>query len=332
MKAHVSVYRPILKHALKTAWTHRELWPIAAVAGLAGTGAVVNDVLNQAKLIASLPTSNFSDSFGDLHILTVYKDNMIFASPEQVTIGTLILLAVGAGLVLSIAACQQIMLRTAHRAATNKTPLSLRALWTELAHPRLLRFLSLDLFLKVLVANIMIATTVLVGQLNVGHVISDAFFGVIFSTLAFCLALTVNVIIMLALIGVARKDLSFSKALVYAWNLYREHSFICLEMSMLLFAVNFFISAAYDAAILILGVPAALSFLGALESGSLITYIGVFAIVSLLVVTLTLAFAGFATTFTYSAWTALAEQLDKKAITPRVVAHSQRFFKSMRSS
>ncbi|HRH31854.1 MAG TPA: hypothetical protein PLK06_00860 [bacterium] len=325
MKAHTPVYRPILKHALETAWTHRELWPIAAVAGLAGTGAVVNDVLNQAKLAAALPTTDFSRTFENLHILKVYQDNLIFASPEQITVGTLILAAIAILIVLAIAASQQIMLRVAHKATVKKTRVELKEIRHELAHPRLFRFLGLDLLLKLMVANLMIATTVLVSNLNVAHVVSDAFFGGVFSIVAFCLALTLNVLVMLSLIGVARKDLGFSAAIGYAWNLYRTHWFICLEMSVILFAANFLISAAYDGTILALGVPAALSFLAALETGSLLAYVSVVTIVAVVVVAITLAFAGFATTFTYTAWIALAEKLDKRAITPRVVAHGSRF-------
>jgi hypothetical protein len=330
MKAHVPVYRPILKHALETAWIHRELWPIAAVAGLAGTGAVVNDVLNQAKLAASFPTSRFSEAFGNLHILGVYRDNLIFATPEQVTIGTLILLLIAAIIVIAIAACQQVILRVAHSALRRKTHLTLTEVRHEFVHPRIFRFLSLDLFLKLAVINLMIATTVLVSNLNVGHIVSDAFFGVIFSAAAFSLALSFNVIVVLALIGVARKDMGLGESLAYAWKLYRQHSMIFFEMSLLLFATNFLISAAYDGTILALGVPAVLSFIGALEAGSFMAYIGLVAITVMAVVVITVAFAGFATTFTYAAWMALVEHLDKKTITPRTIVHTKRFFEHLK--
>jgi len=330
MKPHIPVYRPILRHALETAWIHRELWPIAAVAGLAGTGAVVNDVLNQAKLAAAIPTNGFSQAFGNLHVLGVYRDNLIFASPEQITLGTIVLLLTAVMVVIAIAACQQVMLRVVHGALKRKTHLSLQEIRHEFLHPRLFRFLTLDLFLKLMVINLMIATTVLVSSLNVGQIVSDAFFGVIFSAAALSLALTLNVIVMLALIGVARKDMSLGESLAYAWNLYRQHSWVCLEMSAVLFAVNFLISAAYDGTILALGVPAALGLLSALQMGSVVGYIGLLAVIALVVVTLTLAFAGFATTFTYAVWTALAEQLDKKTVTPRVIVHTKRFFEHLR--
>jgi hypothetical protein len=331
MPAHKPFYRPLLKHALQTAWAHRELWPLAAIAGLAGTGAVVNDILNQAKLAASIPTNSFSQAFANLHILGVYRDNVIFASPEQITASTIILLFIAMLVVFAIAACQQIMLRVAHRAAAKKTPLTLSDFRRELMHPRLFRFIGLDLFLKLMVANLMIATTVLLGNLHVGTIISDAVFGTIFSAAAVSLALTLNVVVMLALINVARKDATVPEALTYAWKLYRKHPLICLEMSVLLFAVNFAISAAYDGTILVLGVPAVYSFAAAVQAGSLFGYVALTALATLVVVTVTLIFAGFMTTFTYAAWTALAEHLDKKTLTPRVVIHSQRLVEHLRS-
>lgn len=331
MQAHQPFYRPLFKRSLRTAWTHRELWPVAAIAGLAGTGAVVNDVLNQAKLAAEVPTSNFSQAFANLHVLSVYRDNVIFASPEQITISTLILLFIGVLIVFAVAACQQVMLRVAHRAMTNKAPLTFKAIRRELMHPRLLRFVGLDLFLKLMVINLMIATTVLLSQLHVGTIISDAVFGTIFSAAAVSIALSLNVVVMLALINVARKDASIAEALLSAWKLYRAHPLICLEMSLMLFAVNLLISIVYDGTILVLGVPAVYSFATALQAGSMFGYVGLVALATIIVVTVTLIFAGFSTTFTYAAWSGLAEHLDKKALVPRAIVHGQRLVHHLRS-
>ena len=331
MKTHTPVYRPILKHALETAWHHRELWPVAALAGLAGTGAVINDVIQQAKLAAALPRSSFLDLFGNLRILKVYEENVVLATPEQITLASIGLIVAFILLATLVVACQQIILRTAHRAATKKTRLTWREMAKELWHPRLLRFFTLDIFLKLMGANLMIATTVLVGNLQASTIVADAFFGTIFSAAALSLTLTLNVVVMLALVGVARRDYGLSEALMYAWKLYRKHPVICLEMSLLLFAVNFAMSAAYDGAILVLGVPALYSFAGAVQAGSLVNYLIISAIASLIVVTVTVAFAGFATTFTYATWTALAEYLDKRKVVPRVVIHTKRFVEHLRA-
>ncbi len=331
MKAHTPVYRPILKHAFTTAWQHRELWPVAAVAGLAGTGAVINDVIQHAKVAAALPSSTFLDLFGNLNILKTYQDNLFLATPQHITAITIGIFVIFCLLALVVAAAQQIILRTVHRAATKKARISWREMMKELVHPRLFRFLTLDIFLKLMITNLMIASTVLVGNLRTTTIIADAFFGAVFSAAALSLALTFNVVIMLALINVARRDYSVSDAVLHGWQLYRQHPLICLEMSLLLFAVNFIISAAYDGALLVLGVPALHSFANAVESGSFMQFMIISALASLVVATVTIAFAGFATTFTYASWTALAEHLDKKKVIPRITVHSKRFLDHIRA-
>ena len=330
MKAHVPVYRPILKHALETAWIHRELWPIAAVAGLAGTGAVVNDVLNHAKLAASFPSSRFSETFGNLHLFETYRDQIIVATTGQITLITLTLILMVILAAFVVAACQQVILRVAHLALKRKTHLSFAQIRQEFMHPRVFRFLSLDLLLKLMIVNLMIVGTWLISGLNIGQIVTDAVFGLIFSATILSLALTLNVLVVMALIGVARKDLGLAESLTYAWRAYRRHSVIFLEMSLLLFAVNFLISSAYDGTILVLGVTATLGFMAALASGSFPVYLCLVALTGLIAVVITLAFAGFATTFTYSAWAALAERLEKTTITPRVVVHGQRMFEHLK--
>ncbi|MFZ2681798.1 MAG: hypothetical protein WAZ14_01765 [Patescibacteria group bacterium] len=324
MKVHIPIYRPILKHALDTAWIHRELWPIAAIAGLAGTGSVINDVLNQAKLVSSIPDSSFNQIFGNLHVLGVYRDNLLSASAGQITVATLGILGLSLVLAVTIASCQQLMLGVAHAALKSKKHLTLRDLASEFKPKKVLRFLQLDLILKLLVANITIGTTLLVASLNVGHVISDAVFGVIFTSFAIALALTINILIMVALVSVTKHNSTMSEALFSAWKLLRRYPAVCLEMTAVLFAVNFTMSAAYSGVILLLGVPAVLGFTAALNTGSLLLYLLVLTASILIAVTVTLAFAGFTTTFTYSAWTALVEQLSKKSITPRSVVHTKR--------
>lgn len=331
MPRHIPVYRPILLHALKTAWHHRELWPIAAIAGVAGTGAVVNDLLRQAKVATTIPALMTWIDTQRAYVLESLESQILISTPAQAVIMSLLLIVGVVAVVLLVVACQQVLLRVTHRAATKKRHLHFGELKKELWHPRLLRFLTLDLLLKVLVSNIMLGSALLISFLNTSNVIADAVFGTIFSALAISVALTLNVVIMLSLVGVARADATVSDAITFAWRLYRANPLICLEMSALLFAVNFVISAAFDGIIVLLGVPAVLAFAAVVSGGSFASFVILTTIVVLVVVFLTVAAAGFATTFTYAAWTALAEYLAKRKIVPRMVAHSQRALSSILS-
>ncbi len=332
MPAPKSIYRPILVHAVQTAWRHRELWPLAAIAGLAGTGAVVNDVFQQSKFALNLPSGQLSQSWRHL-LESTQAQNLVFSTtPSQVLavifgiFGAMIL----AG--LAIAACQQTMLRLTHRAAVKKLPLPYKEVKRELNHPRLLRFISLDLLAKLIVINLMMSVAILVADLDVSHSIPDAAFGIIFALSAFCVSLVINILVMLALISVARQDLNITEALAYAWRTFKTHPIICLEMSFLLFGINFVITGAFNGAVLVLGVPALFSFAAALQLGSTLVSAALMSLAIILNLALTLAFAGFATTFTYAVWTALAEYLDKKpAPQSRLIAHGQRFLVHVRS-
>lgn len=330
MKVHVPIYRPILKQALETAWIHRELWPIAAVAGLAGTGAVINDVLNQAKLAVNIPNSRLGEVLANWPIFEAYQENFNFISLTHITLGTLIMIAITLFGVAVVAACQQVIIRVAHTALKHKRHLSLREIGREFVHPRIFRFITLILFLKLAVANLMLVTKFLVANLQFGQIVSDAFFGLVFALAVLAFTLSLNVVVIIALIGIARKNLSLGQSLAYAWNIYRRHAFICLEMSILLFAFNFLVSAAYDGTLIAVGAPAVIAFLSALKTGSLAMYIVLVALTTLLTVVITLAFAGFATTFTYAAWTGLADRLEKKTVPPRVIWHTRRFFQHLR--
>lgn len=329
MPRHIPVYRPILLHSLKTAWHHRELWPIAAIAGLAGSGAVINDLLRQAKIATTIPTLMTWLDVQRAYVLESYQSQILISTPLQAVIMSLLLIFGALTVVLLVVACQQVLLRVAHRAATKKRQLSFGELKKELLHPRILRFLTLDLLLKVLVSNVMLGSALLISFLNTSDILADAIFGTIFSAMAISVALTLNVVIMLSLIGVARTDATVTDALTFAWRLYRANPLICLEMSALLFAVNFAISAIFDGLVVLLGAPAILAFAAVLSGGSFGGFVALTTVVVLIVLFLIIATAGFATTFTYTAWTALAEYLAKRKVVPRMLAHSQRMLSAL---
>ena len=326
MPRHIPVYRPILLHSLKTAWHHRELWPIAAIAGVAGTGAVVNDLLRQAKIATTIPALMTWLDTQRTYVLESYQSQILIATPTQAVLMSLILIFSVIAIVLLVVACQQILLRVVHRAATKKKALRFGELRKEILHPRIFRFVTLDLLLKVLVSNIMLGSALLLSFLNSSTILADAVFGTIFSAMAISLALTLNVIIMLALIGVARGNDSVIDSIIFAWRMYRANPLICLEMSALLFAINFVISVLFDGLIVIIGAPAVLAFAAVLSGGSFASFVALTVVIVLIVMFVTIATAGFATTFTYAAWTALAEYLTKRKVTPRMLAHSQRMF------
>lgn len=331
MSKHVPIYRPIFKQALGTAWKHRELWPIAAIAGIAGTGVVINDLLSQAKLATALPASGLRGLIANQKLVSLSWDQVFHVSLSNLTLSAVIALVVVVALLYVIIACQQVMLRVVHGAMKRSSHLHWPELKQAFLHPRTWRFFTLDLATKLFVTNLMIAASTLLILLRVNMNIFDGLFGVIFMTGVVTIALSVNILVMLALIGVTRQDLSLGQALSYAWHTYTNNTAVCLEMSMMLFGINFLLSTAYQGTLVIMGIPTVFTFVAALTSGSWVLYSLLVAIVAALFLTITLAFAGFATTFTYATWVDLAERLSKKTVTPRMIAHTKHLMKAWRT-
>jgi hypothetical protein len=331
MSKHVPIYRPIFKQALHTAWKHRELWPIAAVAGLAGTGVVINDLLNQAKLATALPTTGLRGLIANQQFFTSAWEQIYQVSLSSLTLSIVLSLLATIAIIYLVIACQQVMLRVVHTAMKRKSHLHWPEIREAFVHPRTWRFFTLDVFVKLFVSNLMIAASTLLVFIRVNMTFFDGLFGTIFMATVVALALVVNILVMLALIGVTRQDLSLAQALSYAWQTFKQHAAICLEMSVMLFGLNFLISTAYHGTLVIMGVPTVFTFIAALTTGSMVIYSVLVAIVAALFLTVTIAFAGFATTFTYATWVDLAERISKKAVTPRVVSHTKQLMKAWRT-
>lgn len=322
---HTPIYRPILQKALAASWRHRELWIVGALAGLAGTGSIINDVLTQARAARSISEGgSFGIPDGAASLTTALKDVLI-AGPEA-AIGGILLIAFGAALlVLTIVASQQILLRAAHRAATNAKPLNAKEFLIDLAHPRFLRIFTLDVFFKLISFNLMIGSAFLLVGLHSDWPLFDALFGAIFSAAALVAALVLNILCMVSLITIARDDATVPQAVVQSWRIFAKHPFVYLEMSAMLFAINFVISLAYLAAALLLFAGSTPLFALALESESVALFYALSFALVMSGALLSIGFAGFTTTFTYSTWVELVLKAQKTKITTRAVAHGKHF-------
>ena len=325
MKRSQPVYRPMLGKALQSAWYHRELWPFAAIAGFAGAGAVISDVLTQARLSSTLPSMNPLETLASVDFFRSLLENLVVSGPNAVVATTLVIIVIGILFCLAVALCQQIILRASHRAVTNMEPLSSNALLKDAAHPRLGRILLIDALFKILIVNVVVASGVLVAFLQPERLFFDALFGIIFTGLTIAIAFALNILGMFALIGSVRHNLHASAAIEYGWTLLRKHPIACFEMALLLFAANFGISIIAIFGLLMIAVISVPFFGMVFNEGSLS---------SLMVVTFIAAFAGaiwsvvcagFSTVFTYLSWFELTEKLHvtSKSMNSRMLAHGK---------
>lgn len=326
-----SFFRPLLGSALTHAWYHRELWPVAAVAGLAGMGVALNDVLTQARLSSTLPGTDPTTFITSLGFTQDMLANIVLQGPRSVIVATilsLVLLFIGC---LCVAWCQHIILRASHHALTTNTGLSLRELIKDASHPRIFRILIIDAFIKILILNIVIASGMLVTTLNPLTSFFDAFFGIIFTSFTLLLAFSLNIWGMLALVHIVKTSASISSALGYSWKIMEKNPTACIEFSLLLFAVTFALSLIGIAGLIIIG-GMSIPFFGIVVSEETLLGISIVTFCSVvLATTWTIALAGCSTLVTYFGWTSLIDSLEKtkKQVVSRTAHHATRTLKHL---
>jgi|GEM_PF-1503823 hypothetical protein len=325
MNTSAPVYRPILKKAFATAWFHRELWPLAAIAGILGTGTAVNDILAFIRNTV-LSQSGSSAASTDVYVVFQGYFNLFIGGNLQYALGSFLIFfgLCLMGLVILLGS-QHAILRTVHRAAAKKQKVSARVLVNEMSHMRFRRLFVLNAFFKLLTVNLLVATGFLLANLSAETVVTDAAFGFIFALFSLGVILVLNIIGVFSLIAVTRDNASTTDALEEAVETFSSHPIVSLEMSVILFGLNFCFTVLYIA-VLLMSITPALSLLSsAIETGSLITVSAVSIFTLLVFFMFTIAFGGFVTAFTYSAWTELSYKIMRvKKLHPRLHLHGKR--------
>ena len=327
MKSDQPLYRPIILRALKTAWLHKELWPIAAIAGIAGTGTVLNDILTQGNGALAFPETG-GGAFSFISFLQIYFGYLVAATPQTAMASFFLFSLVVCFIVWVITTAQHVILRAIHRATQLKKRLSFRELLTEAERPRIIRLFVINIFFKLLIVNSLLVGSLLLHGLNTSTVIADAFFGFIFAFLIVAVVFALNVLEVFSLIQVAKANDGIVDAIQDAWKMFSNHKAVSLEMSAVLFGINFLMTVGYILGIVIISVPFLFLFGLAIGSGSLTAVSAVSLSLVVTFITVTIAMAGFVTTFTLSAWTELVYKLSKakSPVHARLHKHGARLF------
>ncbi|MCR4311761.1 MAG: hypothetical protein NUV56_00595 [Candidatus Uhrbacteria bacterium] len=328
MKPEPAVYRPIILRSLVTAWAHKELWPFALLASLAGTGVVVNDVLKQARIMFAPTIESYEGLLGNsLAFVTSYIQNLLLVG-DNYLIGTSFLIVLGlVAFGILVATAQQIVLVAMHRAVRRKKRLPWREVLRSMHHLHIFRVLGIDLIFRLAALIVLTGSGLLLRNLVLSNEF-DVLIAIAFSALTLGIAFALNIIAMFALIGVAREGLTFFRAMHEGIERLLRHPVISFEISAILFAANLLLSIIFLLGLAILAAPSALLFAEAIGTGSLVTMIGVALVSVIAFVAWTACVAGFATTFTYATWTELIERLEKTSFTPRIHAYSKKLVRS----
>lgn len=305
------IYRPMLWRALQTAWTHKELWPFALFAGLAGSGVIVNDLVQQAQITLAPSNATLGMLGGDIGAFVQrYMQLVITSGTEHILysiVGAIMILLAGGFLIIL---CQQLILVALHRAVHKKTRLTGRDLLRTLHHHHYLRILGVDLLFHVMIFMVLGGGGTLMRNLPV-TIPSAGAVAVLIAAGTLFISFVLNIITMLTLIAVGQERVTIIRGVLEALDRFLRHPLVACETALLVFATNLAFTIVYILGITLLGIPMGLLFTEALMANALIPMVLVAFVGCLAAVLFTIMFAGFTTTFTYSVWTLLAEQLDR---------------------
>ena len=321
-----SMYRPMLWRALQTAWIHKELWPFALFAGLAGSGVIVNDLIQQAQIALSPSDNLLSILGGDVGSFLQRYLQLVITSGGNNILYTIAgaLLVLGAGGFLTVL-CQQLLLVALHRAVHKKTRLTGRSLLRALHHHHYLRILGVDLFFHVFIFIVLGGGGTLMRNLPV-HVPSGGAVAVLIAAGTLFIAFILNILSMFTLIAVGEERVTIIQGVLEAVDRFLRHPLVACETALLVFATNLGLTIAYIFGLVLIGIPMGILFTEAVISASLTPIVLTAFFGALFAVLYTILFAGFMTTFTYSMWTLLAEQLDKMPFGSRFHHHIRQRF------
>lgn len=319
------IYRPMLWRALQTAWAHKELWPFALLAGLAGTGVVINDLVQQAS-IAFTPSVSVSALFGGdaLTFFQQYLRLVIGSGTTHLPLSILSILAVMIGGLFLVTLCQQLLFVAIHRAVHQKTRLTGRALLQSLHHHHFLRMLGVDMLFHVVIYLVLGGGGLLLR--NFPAFAFSEIFAIALAAAILFVSFVLNVIFMLTLIAVGEEHVSITDGIIEGVMRFLRHPLVSCEVALLVFAANLVMTVGYLFGLAIISIPFGLLFAEALSRSSLFLMIALAFFGTLAAVMFTVLSAGFMTTFTYAMWTLLADYLDRAPFASRFHSHTRRLF------
>lgn len=320
------IYRPMLWRALSTAWNHKELWPFAILAGLAGSGVVVNDLLQQAQIALTPGTDAFGFINGDLGVFFQrYAALIIHSGTTNILYAIFgITLILGGGTFL-IVLCQQMLIVALHRALHKKTHLTGREMVRSLHHHHFLRILGVDLLFHVIIFIVLSGGGLLLHNLP-ANLPSGGAVAILLAAAVLFIAFVLNVISMLTLIAVGEEHVSILQGIREGVSRFLRHPMVSCEVAMLVFAANFGLTIAYFFGLTAIGIPIGLLFAEAFTSGTIGEMIAIASVGALLAGMFTILAAGFMTTFTYGVWMNLADYLERAPFGSRFHHHIRRRF------
>lgn len=307
-------YGGFLSKSWKTTRSHKQLWLIAAVAGLANTGAIFNRVMNrlwQIQPADKVSIDTVGQAVESVPWVYEYFKATLTLDPIRITLILFCVILLFAAASLLVIAAQQIVLHHSSKAARSKKYFTLDHLKKDLSHTHVFRIFAIDALMFLSIALLQLLAMFPLAFLLSNSLILNAFLFVGIYLILLPLGFIVNAVGMFTLINIIRKDLGIVESMKRSWLLLKNHWVVIFELALILYIINILVVVLIKVALVVIAVPLGLLTFASLGSGSvwlmmLLTILGV-----LFAVVLVALLAGAMTMFNYSVWTHLLNRFDR---------------------
>ena len=327
IKKSVDSYSLLIKKAMQTAWSHKELWVFAFVASFANSGAIFSNVvvaLSQLQPASSVNSEILRTNLENIPVLATWVYKILSLNINQFSLIIILVVLIMIGSFIVVLGSQQFLLFGIHRSARRKKHVSLSELSKEVKHLHVLRLFAVNalvyLSLTIILTGSAIPLSLLLAEGQVAH---NFFVFTGFYLLLFPIAFALNVLGIFSIINIVRRDEGIVDAMHHSLKLLKKNWLVLFEMSLLVFAINVILIFGAVLLLIIFGVIYSILAFATLSSGTtlLLTIISGFSI--LLAITISVAYFGMIVTFNYSVWMLLSEKLDRSGIMPTIERLSQ---------
>ncbi|MBU1126454.1 MAG: hypothetical protein ABH826_02555 [Patescibacteria group bacterium] len=310
----LKVYGGFLSKSWQATWSHKQLWLIAAIAGLANTGAIFSRVINnlwRVRPASSISFESLQQSFNAFPWITSYFKALITLDTIRIVVTLFIICIIFAAIVFCIIAAQQIILHHAKKVARSKKCFSLTTLRKDLRHLHFWRIFSIDalVFLATIILQL-VATIPLVYLLSSSLLLDAAVFVGLY-LIILPLGFIINALGMFTLINCVRYDEGIIVAYRASWQLLKKHWLVIFELAIILYIINLVGLILLKLMLALLAVPLGLLTFASLSSGGILLMMAITITGAILAATIATLILGAMTMFNYSVWMQLVNRFEK---------------------
>ncbi len=327
MHVYTPVFRTVLSRALRATWAHRRLWVFGFLAGVAQSGAVTNDILRMAPKLepGAFSWQTLEDAWNGFSYGKVLVMGLITGTGPQILLTILSSIVLASLTLTLIVASQHFVLSGTHLSAKKNVYPKFAEIWRALRHMHLWRIFGINLLTWLSTSLAILSGGLLLRALISALPDIRSVLAVGVYLLLLPLAFALSSIGMLAVITIIQKDTNILTGIHHAITFFVRHWLLTIELSALLFIINFFVTAGLGVGLLLFAQIMLTVFSLGISSPAIFAALTIF---SMGAVTIGIAvIGGLATLFNYSAWMEFVHLLTKKPAVPRsehLVAHARR--------